>query len=121
MGEIHCLTLFSFSQPVYLKGEKYLLKGQIIIDSSAVQLPKDIIVDIINNDGNAIDITTATLLAAGYEDKTAATYEYSIWAKVGDKITFMPRDSRFHILNVSSSGKCVRFSCLLDSVRLNYL
>ncbi|KAK4778645.1 hypothetical protein SAY86_006173 [Trapa natans] len=84
----------SSSSPVYLKGEKYLLKGQIILGSSAVQLPKDILVDIIDNAGNAVDSTTATLWATGSEDKTAATYEYSIWARVGDKITFIPRDSR---------------------------
>lgn len=84
----------TFLQPVYLKGEKYLLKGQIIVDSSAVQLPKDFVVDIINDDIGAIDSTTATLLATGDGDRTAATYEYSMWAKVGDKITFVPRDFR---------------------------
>ncbi|XP_031403144.1 nodal modulator 1 isoform X2 [Punica granatum] len=84
----------SSPSPVYLRGEKYLVKGQIIIDSSVAQLPKDIVVDMVNSDGNAIDTAAAGLLSAGDEDTSAATFEYSIWANLGDKITFIPRDSR---------------------------
>ncbi|KAK9086282.1 hypothetical protein Syun_028676 [Stephania yunnanensis] len=85
------------SSPIYLKGEKYLLKGQIHIDSSshgnALELTESIIVDILSSDGAIIDARPVRLVSN--EDQTGVTvYEYSVWVNLGDELTFVPRDSR---------------------------
>lgn len=89
-------TLYFFlEQTIHLKGEKYLLKGQINFVSESVQLPDNILVDIVGSNGNVIDSTTAKRTPNVDGQKTSATFEYTVWANVGDKITFIPRDSRF--------------------------
>ncbi|CAK7348450.1 unnamed protein product [Dovyalis caffra] len=84
--------------PIYLKGEKYLLKGQISIELSLAddgyELPNHIIVDILNSEGNLFDGTTASLLSHGIDQTGSALYEYSVWANLGEKLTFVPRDPR---------------------------
>ncbi|XP_062143584.1 uncharacterized protein LOC133851267 [Alnus glutinosa] len=84
--------------PVYLKGEKYLLKGQINVESSTLdgvyEVPESIAVDILNSGGNIVDGTTAKLSSNDNDQTSAAIYEYSVWANPGDKLTFVPRDSR---------------------------
>lgn len=84
--------------PIYLKGEKYLLKGQIHVESSFLnsvhELPESIVVEMLNIEGIAVDGTTAKLVSSGNGQPSAAVYEYSVWADLGKKLTFAPRDSR---------------------------
>ncbi|XP_030454773.2 uncharacterized protein LOC115676056 [Syzygium oleosum] len=80
--------------PIYLKGEKYLLKGLINVDSSLLQLPEDITVDVISGEGNAFEVTRGSLISDGDEQTKTAAYQYSVWGNIGDKLTFIPRDSR---------------------------
>ncbi|XP_058008575.1 uncharacterized protein LOC110645700 isoform X2 [Hevea brasiliensis] len=81
---------------IYLRGGKYLLKGQIKVKlnsaDDAFELPNNIIVDILNSGGSAIDGTIANL--ASSDQTSIALYEYSLWANLGQKLTFVPRDSR---------------------------
>ncbi|BFG23849.1 hypothetical protein CerSpe_101230 [Prunus speciosa] len=83
--------------PLYLKGQKYLLKGQISVASSSFdgvnELPENFIVDILSSGGSIIDGTTARLTSSE-NDQSAAVYEYSVWANLGEKLTFIPQDSR---------------------------
>lgn len=58
-------------------------------------LPKSIIVDIMNREGMVIDDTTASLASGGSVQTRAVVYEYSVWANLGEKLTFVPRDSRY--------------------------
>ncbi|KAK3034632.1 hypothetical protein RJ639_033587, partial [Escallonia herrerae] len=79
--------------PVSLKGAKYLLKGQIYVESSSLngvdKLPENILVDILNNEG-----TVSKLISNGNDQSRAAVYGYSTWANPGEELTFVPRDSR---------------------------
>ncbi|KAL3827759.1 hypothetical protein ACJIZ3_016561 [Penstemon smallii] len=65
--------------PVNLKGEKYLLKGRINVESNE-NLPESIPLDILGSEGTVIDVTVAQL--------------YSVWANFGEKLIFIPQDSR---------------------------
>lgn len=84
--------------PIYLKGEKYLLGGQIHVDSSSLngvyELPENILVDLVNNEGPLLDGTVARLVASGNDQSGFVVYEYSVWANPGEKLTFAPQDSR---------------------------
>lgn len=84
--------------PIHLKGEKYLLQGQIHVESSTLNgadhLPESLHVDILNNEGKVIDGTTAEIIANGNDQSSAAVYEYSLWANPGEKLSFVPRDLR---------------------------
>ncbi|GAV83060.1 CarboxypepD_reg domain-containing protein [Cephalotus follicularis] len=84
--------------PIYLKGEKYLLKGQIIVESSsrdgAYEFPENIMVDILNSEGVVTDGTTAQLASNEKYQTSTAVYVYSVWANPGEKLTFIPSDSR---------------------------
>ncbi|PSS14739.1 Nodal modulator 1 like [Actinidia chinensis var. chinensis] len=94
--------------PIYLKGEKYLLKGQIHVDSSSLsgveELPENMLVDVLNNEGSLLDGTTARLVGNRNDQASGgAVYEYSLWANPGEKLTFTPQDSR------EKSGKQILF------------
>ncbi|KAJ9187887.1 hypothetical protein P3X46_003301 [Hevea brasiliensis] len=84
--------------PIFLRGEKYLLKGQIKVKLSsadgAFELPNNIIVDILNSAGSVIDATSANLASSGSDQTSTGLYEYSVWANLGQKLTFVPRDTR---------------------------
>ncbi|KAL6978261.1 hypothetical protein U1Q18_019929 [Sarracenia purpurea var. burkii] len=84
--------------PIYLRGEKYLLKGQIHVNSSLLsgvdELPENMLVNIVNNEGIVLEGTTARLVTTGDDQASAAVYEYSVWANPGEKLTFTPQDSR---------------------------
>ncbi|XP_062006215.1 uncharacterized protein LOC133723403 [Rosa rugosa] len=84
--------------PIHLKGEKYLLKGQINVASSSFdggnKLSENFIVDILNTGGSIIDSTTAGLTSTGNEQASYSVYEFSVWANLGEKLTFVPRDPR---------------------------
>ncbi|CAI9104879.1 OLC1v1003663C1 [Oldenlandia corymbosa var. corymbosa] len=84
----------SDSSPLYLKGEKYLLKGHIHVDSKSVITPETIAVDIFNNDGVLVDTVTAGYLPDGSDHSNDAVFEYSLWAVPAEKFTFVPKDSR---------------------------
>uniref|UniRef100_A0A5B7C2M8 Putative nodal modulator 1 n=1 Tax=Davidia involucrata TaxID=16924 RepID=A0A5B7C2M8_DAVIN len=83
---------------IYLKGEKYLLRGQIHVESSSLngveELPENILVEMLNNEGTVVDGTNARLIARENDQSGAAVYEYSVWANPGEKLAFVPRDSR---------------------------
>ncbi|KAK9950537.1 hypothetical protein M0R45_006023 [Rubus argutus] len=83
--------------PIHLKGEKYLLKGKINVASSSFdgvnELSENFIVDILDAGGIIIDSTTAGLTSTGNE-QTSSVYEFSLWANLGEKLAFVPRDPR---------------------------
>lgn len=90
------LASLFFLQPIYLKAEKYLLKGLINVESSSTiesELPENFIVDIQDKKGNVINSITAKLSSDG-----SGVYEYYTWANLGEKISFAPRDSRYDLL-----------------------
>ncbi|KAI4349753.1 hypothetical protein L6164_010313 [Bauhinia variegata] len=81
--------------PIHLKGEKYLLKGQINAQSSSLdELPENIIVDIQTGGAGGVDAVKAFRTAHGKDETSIAIFEYSAWASIGEKLTFIPRDSR---------------------------
>lgn len=84
--------------PINLKGEKYLLKGQIRVELGSAdggyELPNNIIVDILNSEGNLFDGTAASLVSHEDDQTGSALFEYSVWANLGEKLTFVPRDPR---------------------------
>ncbi|KAJ1412555.1 Immunoglobulin-like fold [Sesbania bispinosa] len=81
--------------PIHLKGEKYLLKGQINVQSGSLDaLPEKIVVDIYHDGAGVIDNATAILKSHEKDQTNAAVFEYSVWANLGEKLVFVPRDSR---------------------------
>lgn len=83
--------------PVYLKGEKYLVKGQINVDRMSVtsfDLPESIAIDVLDNGNSVADGTIAKLLPDQNDETNVAIYEYSMWVNPGQKITFIPSDLR---------------------------
>uniref|UniRef100_A0A164YXW9 Carbohydrate-binding-like fold protein n=1 Tax=Daucus carota subsp. sativus TaxID=79200 RepID=A0A164YXW9_DAUCS len=84
--------------PVSLKGEKYLLKGQISIESSSLDgldtSADTILVDILNSEGLFVEGTSARFVGARNGQSDASIFEYSLWANPGEKLTFVPRDAR---------------------------
>lgn len=93
------LSLFILLQAVHLKGERYLLTGQIHVDTSSLsgvdELPENILVDILNSEGTLLDGTSARLVPAENDKASAAVFEYSVWANPGEELTFFPQDSRY--------------------------
>ncbi|CAI9288723.1 unnamed protein product [Lactuca saligna] len=84
--------------PIYLKGEKYLVKGQIRVELSSQdgvhQLPENLLVEILNGKGTSIDGSSARLVVNGNEQSDTANYEFEVWANPGERLTFVPRDIR---------------------------
>lgn len=84
--------------PINLKGEKYLLSGQIQVDSVLLigrdDLPHDISVDILSNEGTILEGTSAKLITSADDHPGATVYEYTVWVNPGEKLTFIPKDSR---------------------------
>lgn len=93
--------------PVYLKGEKYLLKGQIDVDHTSLspdELPESIAVDVFDSKNGVAD---STIAKPNQNDGTnTAVYEYSMWTHRGQKLTLAPRDSR--TLSSVGSGNGVK-------------
>nr|XP_043609224.1 nodal modulator 1 [Erigeron canadensis] len=83
--------------PIYLKGEKYLLQGQIKVESSSQngddQLPGNLLVSVLNDEGTVIDNTAARLVDTGNEHSNPALYEYKVWANPGERLAFVPKDT----------------------------
>lgn len=84
--------------PIYLKGEKYLVKGQIRVELTSQngvhQLPENLLVDVLNNKGTVIDGSSARLVVTGNKKLDTAFYEFQVWANPGEILTFVPRDIR---------------------------
>ncbi|KAF7804939.1 nodal modulator 1 [Senna tora] len=81
--------------PIHLKGQKYLLKGQINVQSSSLdEFPENIIVDIQNGGAGVIDAAKAILSSHDKDQTNTAIFEYSVWANLGEKLTIIPRDLR---------------------------
>lgn len=79
-----------------MKGEKYLIRGQINIQPDGVSdLPNNVFINVMNSEGTVIDSANANLVSDGNGEKNAASYEYSVWATPGQKLTFAPLDSRY--------------------------
>ncbi|CAN8280635.1 unnamed protein product [Cochlearia groenlandica] len=80
-------------QPIHLKAEKYLLKGLVKVESSSTEIesevPENFIVDMQDVEGSVINSISAKLATDGH-----GVYEYYTWANLGEKIIFVPRDSR---------------------------
>lgn len=95
-----------FLQPIHLKAEKYLLKGLVNVESSPTEieseLAENIIVDMQDMEGSVINSISAKLASDGH-----GVYEYYTWANLGEKIIFVPRDSRYGSL-------CFQGICELD-------
>lgn len=85
---------FMFLQTINLKGEKYLLKGHINVKSTE-DLPEIIPLDILDTQETVIDGTIARLASTETDQSRAVVYEYSFWAKYGQKLIFVPWDSRY--------------------------
>lgn len=81
-------------QPINLKGEKYLLKGHINVEPNE-NLPDNIPLDILDNQETLVDSTIARLVSSEVDQSGAAVYEYSVWANFGEKLIFVPQDSRY--------------------------
>uniref|UniRef100_A0A1J3G3W9 Nodal modulator 1 n=1 Tax=Noccaea caerulescens TaxID=107243 RepID=A0A1J3G3W9_NOCCA len=83
-------------QPIHLKAEKYLLKGLVNVESSSTEteseLAENIIVDMQDKEGSVINSISAKLASDGH-----GFYEYYTWANLGEKIIFVPRDSRGNV------------------------
>ncbi|XP_055832870.1 uncharacterized protein LOC129901646 [Solanum dulcamara] len=84
--------------PIYLKGESYLLKGHVHVESSSFSsvegLPENIPLDILDSEGSVVDSLMARRVPYGVDQSSAAIYEFSMWASPGGKFTFVPRDAR---------------------------
>ncbi|KAF8074467.1 hypothetical protein N665_1101s0028 [Sinapis alba] len=79
--------------PIHLRAEKYLIKGLINVESSSTEteseLPENFIVDMQDKEGRVINSISAKLASDG-----RGVYEYYTWANLGERISFVPRDSR---------------------------
>lgn len=64
------------------------------------EVPENITLDILNGEGSVVDGTTAKVSSNDNDQISSATYEYSVWANPGDKLTFVPRDPRYIYLVV---------------------
>lgn len=62
--------------------------------------------DVLNADGSVISRATAALASPANDQANNAAYEYSLWANLGDKLSFVPSDLRYMILD-----RCFEF-CL---------
>jgi len=82
-----------------LNGEKYLLRGEIHVDSSsypkANELTRSIIVDIWENKGAFLDmINNFKLVSSANGPSNIVVYKYTHWANLEDEMVFVLRDKR---------------------------
>ncbi|CAL9068218.1 uncharacterized protein LOC135581844 [Musa acuminata AAA Group] len=82
--------------PIYLTGKKYLLKGEIHIDSDlvrdAVDLSEHIVLDVFDRDGTS-DTVSTRFSSDKSGQRNIAVYEYSIWSDLGEDLIFSPQDT----------------------------
>ncbi|KAG9457834.1 hypothetical protein H6P81_002342 [Aristolochia fimbriata] len=84
--------------PIYLKGDKYLLMGEIhitpIVEQDSRPLVENVIVDILNEKHEVLGTSHARLRSESKDQTGIAIYEYLMWANLGDSLTFVPQHSR---------------------------
>lgn len=73
--------------------------------STEIELPEDFIVDMQDKEGRVINSISAKIGSDG-----RGVYEYYTWANLGEKISFVPRDSRYDLLILLSYE--LDFKCL---------
>lgn len=86
-------------KPIYLTGEKYLLSGEIHVDScsypKANELSRSIIVDIWQKEGAFIDnINNVKLVSSANGPRNIVVYQYTHWANLEDEMVFILRNKR---------------------------
>ena len=59
------------------------------------EVPESIALDIFDSKSGVADSAIARLVPNQNDGTNAAVYEYSLWAHRGQKITLVPRDSRY--------------------------
>lgn len=62
-------------------------------------LPEKIVVDIYHEGAGVGDNAMAILKSHGKDETNTSVFEYSVWANPGEKLTFVPRDSRYIFLD----------------------
>lgn len=81
---------------IHLTGEKYLVSGEIHIQSSIlddpVGLANYLVVDIFNEEDAVVDSVKTTFIQNGSDQ--VAVYKYQIWSVLGKQLKFVPRDTR---------------------------
>lgn len=86
-------------QPLELVGQKYLLSGEIHIDSAlygaAHLLDDSLIVKVQTHDGQLVNLDNHPRLVSVPNDMNSyAAYAYSHWAAVGEQLTFSAHHRR---------------------------
>ncbi|KAJ0979944.1 hypothetical protein J5N97_015418 [Dioscorea zingiberensis] len=81
--------------PLYLTGEKYLVRGEIHLSPSShldeSDLSERIIIDVVNRDSSIHDTIHARLIP-NESGREGSAYEYSLWSDLGEEFFFVPRD-----------------------------
>ncbi|KAK6118534.1 hypothetical protein DH2020_047724 [Rehmannia glutinosa] len=93
----------SNQSPIYLKGEKYLLKGHINVESKE-NLPENIPLDILDNQETLVDGTIARLVSAEVDQSGAAVYEYSVWANFGENSSLFLGTRGMYVCGFGANG-----------------
>ena len=86
-------------QPLLLVGQKYLLTGEVHIDSAlydaAHLLGDSLVIKVKSSDGLLLDLDNPARLISELNDVNSyAVYEYSHWAKLGEQLTFSAHHER---------------------------
>ena len=86
-------------KPIYFTGEKYILSGEIHVDSSSYpeenELSRSIIVDIWKKEGAFIDmINNFKLVSSANGPSNIVVCQYTPWANLEDEMVFVLRDKR---------------------------
>lgn len=91
-------------QSIFLKGYKYLLKGEIHIDPASLmeghKLLDNILVDILDRDHRIVGQDIARVVLDDNDVTSRSVYNYSYWANLGDELIFVPQDLRYSILSL---------------------
>lgn len=86
-------------QPLELVGQKYLLTGEVHIDSAlfatAHLLDDSLVIKVESSDGRPLDLDNSARLISEPDDVNSyAVYEYSHWAELGEHLTFSAHHGR---------------------------
>ena len=86
-------------QPLELVGQKYLLAGEVHIDSAlygtAHLLDDSLVIQVQSSDGRVVDLDNPARLISEPDDVNShAVYEYSHWAELGMQLIFSAHHGR---------------------------
>lgn len=89
-------------QPLELVGKKYLLSGEVRIDSlryaDAHLLGDALVIKVQGPNGRKLELDNPARLVAEPDDVSSyAVYEYSHWAELGDQLTFSAHHGRYEL------------------------